>query len=439
MSDMKKDTFMGRMKEGAKNKGLVYASAAIVAVSTGLMFHQCGKSASSPVQDIAPLCEPVRGDNRCCESESSVYLRGPDGKILMAMVNGRSEKVRNPHYSLEDCHGGDGVWQGQTDPAKVLNAAGEPAGPLMERYLDGRQITLPLEDENSFDAYMQKVRDDPCGPLVEGGKRISRPRISNDLIRRELVQRSQGQIEEMHLHPESLRPGDNYFVTINSYEETCDSNLPVCTPDMVTACFCANHAESDCQAATTPPPPPPPPRCGNSQVDSGEACDPRSRRARGGCPPENHCTPACTCERDSTPPRCGDNLVNGSEECDPAGSSCGEGGTCSPQCRCNEPVRPIAPAGGLCPTEVTSLFRGRANALKTGSALSTVRQACGYDSDPRAITVTVQVRVSGGFGHVESIGGSGCSGIPTSLVNLSGIPAGVDSCVSPVTVTIPPG
>ncbi len=432
MSDMKKDTFMSRMKEKVKNKGLVYASAAVIATCTALVFHECGDSIAT-FGKAEPMCESVRGDNICYPCESYPYMRGAEGKILL---DREGKRVPNPNYSIEDCHEGDRVAQTATKLADLRNAAGEPVESIMEKFLDGRPITLPLEGEGSIDVVMQAVRDNPCAARTEGGPEISRPRVTGDLVKRVIVQRDQPQIEEMFLHPESLRPGDNYFVTINGYEETCDATLPVCTPDMVTACFCANHV--DCR----PPEPPAqvePPTCGNAKNEPGEACDFRSRRARGGCQPEHHCTRSCTCERDREPPRCGDNETNGNDECDPPGSACGEGGTCSPQCRCNEPVRPNIPPGGPCPSEVTGLFRGRANALKTGSALSTVRSACGPDSQSRSIQLTVQVRVQNGYGTVESISGAGCSGIPTSLVNLSGIAAGVDSCVTPIPVTIPPG
>jgi len=98
-------------------------------------------------------------------------------------------------------------------------------------------------------------------------------------------------------------------------------------------------------------------------------------------------------------------------------------------------VRPPSGGGGACPTEVLSLFRGRANALKAGPNLASIRANC-PDSATTGTTLRVHIVVQGGFATSATVSGCGSQGLS---VNLGGIPAGVDSCSGDLPVTIPPG
>lgn len=94
-----------------------------------------------------------------------------------------------------------------------------------------------------------------------------------------------------------------------------------------------------------------------------------------------------------------------------------------------------AVSGGQCPSEVLALYRGRANALKSGANLASIRQSC-PESASSSVTLQVGIRVQGGFATVTGISGCGSQGLS---VNLGGIPAGVDSCTGTISVPIPPG
>jgi hypothetical protein len=399
------DKFMKRLGEKARNKGLVYSSAALIAACTVLVLTAKKCQVPAPVKDVAPLCEPIKGDHICCESETYPYIRDANEKLVMK----DGKPVPNPKYSLEDCHGSDNVCQDEAEPEKVLNAAGEPAGKIMDRFKDGMPITLPLEDEKSYDCAMEAVREAPCAERTEGGPEIDRPRITGDLVQRTIRQRTQAEIEEMRLHPESLQPGNNFYsVTLSAYEETCDATLPICTPEMVTACFCPNHV--DC----APPKEPPPRTCGNGRIERGEQCDPRSRRPRNGCDEGSHCVSSCKCQKDARviePP---------------------------------EPEPPVAPPASVnCPAEITGRFRGRVgDTLTSGSAVSSARNAAGATG--QAVKARVSISVRGGTGTVTGIGLScqDCAGgsLSPGTVNLGGITVDPGmTCTTTVVVNIPPG
>jgi len=443
MNQMKKDTFLQRAKEKVRNKASLYMGVAAMGICVGAVFaaKNCGEP-GSPFSQPPPLCENVRGDGICCESESYPLQRNPNGTARMK----DGAPVPNPHYSLEDCHDGDNVCQSGAVLADVRDAAGNAVPRVMERFLDGRPITLPLESESSQDCIMQVVRDNPCGPRAPGTPDLTRPRMTGPRVLHSLRQRAQTEIEEMHLHPESLRAGDNYFVVINNYEEVCtppDVVLPICTPTSVTACACPNHA--DCAPATAPPPPP---TCGNAKLDRGEQCDPRYRgRPRGGCEEGSRCTMSCTCERlPPPPPTCPNNRIDPGEQCDPPGSSCGTDGTCNSSCQCDErPAPPPITQVEECRSEVIARFQNRiSNTLLSDPVLSQARQAAGRVSTDQAVTASVRIRVEGGVATVTGISLSctGCAGgsIPPSSISLGGIPPGVNGpCVGGARVPLPPG
>ncbi|MFH0885178.1 MAG: hypothetical protein V1861_05710 [Candidatus Micrarchaeota archaeon] len=441
MNQMKKDTFLQRAREKVRNKASLYMGIGAMAICVGTIFaaKSCNEHGSIFSPPPPPLCENIRGDGICCESESYPYQRNPNGTTKMK--NGAP--VPNIHYSLEDCHDGDNVCQNSTKLAELRDAAGRPVTQIMDRFLDGRPITLPLESESSQDCIMQVVRDNPCGPRVAGIPDLTRPRMTGPRVLHSMRQRGQQEIEEMRRHPESLRSGDNYFVVINNYEEVCtppDVVLPICTPTSVSACACPNHA--DC----APVIPPPPPTCGNAKLDAGEQCDPRYRgRPRGGCEEGTRCTLNCTCERlPPPPPTCPNNRVDPGEQCDPPGSSCGTNGTCNTSCQCDE--RPLQPPPDVdCRSEVIARLQNRiSNSLLSDPLLSQARQAAGRVSTDQAVNATVRIRVEGGAATVTGISLSctGCTGgsIPPSSINLQGIPPGtLGPCVGGVRVPLPPG
>ncbi len=299
MNQMKKDTFLQRAKEKVRNKASLYMGVAAMGICVGAVFaaKNCGEP-GSPFSQPPPLCENFRGDGICCESESYPFLRNPNGTVK---TNGNGAPVPNPHYSLEDCHDGDNVCQNGATPAEVRDAAGRPAARIMERFLDGRPITLPLESESSQDCIMQVVRDNPCGPRVPGTPDLTRPRMTGPRVLHSMRQRAQQEIEEMRLHPESLRAGDNYFVVINNYEEVCTTAR--CGASDMHADIGYGVRVPQPRGLRPGPTPAPPPTCRNGKLDRGEQCDPRYRgRPRGGCDEGSRCTMSCTCESASAAP-----------------------------------------------------------------------------------------------------------------------------------------
>lgn len=441
MNQLRNDTFMQKARQKIGNKPSLYLGILAMGAAIGTVFaaKSCGDGvtmSSSP----PPLCESIRGDGICCEAESYPFLREQNGAVKTR--NGTA--VPNPQYSIEDCHDGDNVCQNGTALADVRDAAGGSVPRIMEKYLDGRPIALPLENENSPDCIMQVVRDNPCAARTAGIPDLTRPRITGPRVLHTMRQRSQQEIEDMRLHPESLRTGDNYFVVINNYEEVCttpDVVLPICTPTSVSACACPNHA--DCAPAQAPPPR----TCGNGRADTGEQCDPRNRnRPRGGCGEGERCTSSCSCERLPPPPStCPNNRVDPGEQCDPPGSNCGTDGTCNTSCQCDERQNVVVQPPEECRSEVIARFQNRiSNTLLSDPLLSRARQASGRSSSDQAVRANVSIRVEGGTATVTGISLSctGCPGgsVPPSSISLSGIPAGVDGiCVGRVAVPIPPG
>ncbi|MCI0503858.1 hypothetical protein L0Y65_04050 [Candidatus Micrarchaeota archaeon] len=457
MSEMKKDTFMQKMK----NKGLVYASALVIAGSTGLVLLARGCPGSGVFAERPTLCEPVRGDGICCESESYPFERNPNGTIKMR----GQDPVPNKAYSLEDCHNGDNRCQSQSSLADLRDAADRPVPRLMDKFLDGRPIALPLENEASPDCVMQAVRDAPCAALdAQNPQTINRPRMTGPRVLHNLRQRSQPEIEQMHMHPESLRLGDNYFVVMNNYEETCDATRPVCTPEMVEACFCPNHVE----CAPAP--------CGNGRIDSGERCD--GSAAPTGCGPSTRCNSTCTTCNPAK--RCGNGQIDPGERCDSSATptGCGAGQSCAPGCKqctggethsacrseqcvsvpgpgrnacstdedcATEVPPPPPPQVGQCDGEVTARFQNRVSSTLLGSP-GPARSAAdtGGTANDKTVRATVSINIASGVANVTGITVScaDCSGgsLPASSINVGGIPIDRSTtCRTTVVVNIPPG
>ena len=86
------------------------------------------------------------------------------------------------------------------------------------------------------------------------------------------------------------------------------------------------------------------PYCGDSNLDSGEECDPPG----GSCTKDGKpgvCSSTCTCNLN---PYCGDSNLDTGEECDPPGGSCtknGKPGVCSSTCTCD--LNPYCGDGNL--------------------------------------------------------------------------------------------
>jgi len=460
MSEMKKDTFMQKIK----NKGLVYASAIAIAGCTGLVLLAKGCPPGS-FTERPTLCEPVRGDNRCCESESFPFQRNPNGTVKMR--NG--QPVPNPDYSLEDCHGGDNVCQNQGSLAEMRDAAGQPVSRIMERFLDGRQITLPLEDANSIDCVMQAVREMPCAAVDPANPQyIDRPKVTGLLVPHTMRQRTQPEIESMSLQPGALHPGDNYFVVISNYEEVCQQPgdaLRLCEATSLTACACPNLRA----CAQTP--------CGNSRIDQGEKCD--GSASPTGCGTGTRCNSTCT--QCNPVKQCGNGRIdrNLGERCDSTASptGCNAGQTCAPGCQActggethnacrNEqcvsvpgagrnscstnddcatevpPPPPPPPPSTGCPSEILGRFQNR-----VASSLSRRGdEARGATSASSSTTVRARVNIviTNGVPAVGSISLScaGCSNgsLSAGSLSLAGIPiAPGTTCNGPLYVNIPPG
>jgi hypothetical protein len=438
MTSMKSDTYMQR----TKNRGLVYASATLMAASTALAFFGLKDCGGKPgFKEMPALCEPIRADGICCESESYPYLRNSDGTV--AMKDGKP--VENPAYTLEDCHRGDNVCQNQAKPEDVRDAAGRPVAKIMEKYLDGRPITLPLEGDDSQDCVMQAVKDAPCAVFDPANPSvIERPRITGTRIPHSMRQRGQEEIAEMHRHPESLAPGDNYFVVINNYEEVCapEGALPICVPTSVTACACPNHV--DCAPA----------KCGNGRIDQGEKCDQSAKET--GCAKGQMCTGCSACRKVN---KCGNGTVDSGEKCDPkapkGSNGCAANETCAPGCNtcaggethsacrsdkcvsvpgagestcntnedCAPESEPTGPARTACRPEIKAKLTSRVSSAMNERA-GQVRAAAGA-GDGQPVLANVSITINQGKPTITGIRlqCSGCRGgtLAGGIVNFAGL------------------
>jgi hypothetical protein len=321
--DKKKDElYQDQAKERVKNRAAAVLVSGVVAVGTALVLFSRGCGSSAP----APMIETIRNDGVCHEElEAYPFLR--DHRTGAIVRDDHGNPVPNPNYSKADCFRGDGVCDNVPDASQLRDPAGNPVQGFPQTYRDGRPIRFPLEDETSRDCVMQQVREHPCGPLEgeHAQPELTRPRLTSIDTTTPLVQRPQQQIEQMHLHPETVSAGNNYFVLPNGYQETCDANLALCDPNMEVACYCPNHP--DCRPQT----------CGNHVRDQGEVCDGTARPTgcTGGQVCNGTCTQCVTRRRREDP--CGNGTIDRGrgEVCDPAATpnGCGANQRCSANCR----------------------------------------------------------------------------------------------------------
>ena len=424
-----------QFKRGAlakiKNHRAAWFTSAVAAA--GIAVFIFAKSCGPCVEGPMPIT-PVRGDRICEQSEAYPHMINSDGT---PMRDGEGNIMPNPHYSKEDCHRGDGVCDNSADA--VQDRMGNPVTGLMSAYIDGTALPSPLEDENSPDCIMQRVRDNPCAEVAEDRSNVisreTRSRVTED-TELGLRQRSPEEIQAMHADITAVALGNNYFVVENNYSESCDGNLPLCTPDSTEACSCPNLQECI------------PDHCGNGHVErnQGEQCDPGSPAGRNACRGGTRCAGNCQCvqrrrrppapvERPPPEPTCGNGRVDTGEDCDPPGStnSCGTNERCNSSCECEEQ----APrATGQCPgnnvPNATSLI-SRVTSQVT-SASGSIRNALSAGQAPVTVSVRVNISSSGVptvAGASARCGGSACSGsaniVSMAGINVSGIQTGSPS------------
>jgi hypothetical protein len=389
--------YLRKARNTIKNNKAAYLVSTTVAACTALVLFARGCETGGS----EGLVSTVRGDGICHESESYPYKR--DKNTGQVMKDDKGVQVKNPSYSKEDCFYGDNVWDSDSDSAKVKDPVGnnvqwDPAlivtlkGPSGEvkaiRYHSGKTITFPLENETSLDSMLTKLRENPCAEYAPGSKPVERDpfRFPIGVVDERTRQRTQEEIASMHAHPEALRTGGNYFTVYIGYEESCDVNLPTCTPDTATQCYCPNIKL--CASAT-----PVPKTCGNGNADNGEACDYKNKkRARGGCQEGYSCSRSCQCTQNKSEQKCGDNKKEGSEECDGTdSSSCGPKGRCASGCLCEDDVEPASAHITGCPGEISGPISG-AVASQVNRDPGTVRTAA-YAQGGQAVVVSYSARV----------------------------------------------
>lgn len=386
---MTRDPFKTRARDVITNKKFVYGSLLLMGGLAVLAYMKDGCWGRKPVQ----IETAIRGDGRCQEElEGYPYLRDKNGRV---MKDDKNQPIKNPNYSKEDCSRNDNVCDTATDPAKLQDPDGKPVtllgpdGKIATEIIwskDGKEVKrvkLPLEDESSLDCIKQMVREQPC---VQGGAPLTRKRVVLDingldlknLQEQRLRQRTQSEIEDMAAHPETLKQGNNFLMVLDAYQELCDDKLPVCTPEMVSACFCPNHPECIPKKKEEPPPR----KEKKKRVPIGRVEQP---------------------SEDAPAP------VSGLPDCLP---------------------------------QINGLFRDRANRLLKSVKLSQVREAVsaakGVDAEKIDMDFEVRFTVKNGGATPTSITVHGVP-LPPNLVNFSGIPSGDVSCKGKVTGLIGKG
>src|SRR5262249_48294610 len=152
------------------NKAQYFGAIVMAGATAAILFmRDCSGNTRVATEDLFR-----RGDGVCDQREAWPYEVDPEGRVKR---DEQGHPVRNPHYSKEDCHKGDGVCDNTTDRAQLRDPAGNPIPDFMARDLQGREIRLPLEDENSFDCRMQPARDQPCGAVDPTHPVLTRNRI----------------------------------------------------------------------------------------------------------------------------------------------------------------------------------------------------------------------------------------------------------------------
>lgn len=398
-----------QFKRGALNKIKNHKAAwftgtlAAAGIAVFIFAKSCGPIAEAPM----PI-SPVRGDRICEQVEAYPHMLNSDGTEVR---DGNNQPVPNPHYSKEDCHRGDNVCDNSAED--VRDPAGGQVTSLMSAFIDGTAVPSPLEDENSPDCIMQRVRDNPCAEIAEDRSNI----LSRDVRSRiteetdlGLRQRRPSEIQAMHADITAVELGNNYFVVENNYSESCDSNLPLCTPESTEACACPNLQECV------------PDHCGNGRVerDQGEQCDTGSAAGRRACRGATTCAGNCQCvdrrrpTKISSPPTpaCGNGTVDTGEDCDSSApnSSCASGERCNSSCECEE-VPPAASGqcdGNRVPGSGSLISRISSQVTTASGAIKNALNAGGV---PVMVTVRVNISASGipTLGGVSATcGGSAC-------------------------------
>lgn len=335
-----KDKAINEMARERKKNRYFSAIAGVTLVAAGALVF-VGKSTEPSVE--GPMkCAAVKGDRNCEQCESQPYLMNDD---YTYKLDDKGNKIPNPHYSKEDCHQYDFICDNQS---KTLNIEKEEVT-LMSQYTDGTKITAPLEDETSWGCVYEKLRRFPCEELKEdneipSAKDKGRDRITGNLVKVRLVQRSREDMEKRHKETKGVPLDDGLYVYVSAYEEVCPGEtteeLAMCTQDSFGKCLCPNHADCIPKAKT----------CGNSRFDKGkEDCDPTSQTGKKACGEGYSCTSQCRCVKDRPAPGpvCGDGKVDEGEQCDYRSirETCTDGKKCSRQCTCVEEQRDVCGDG----------------------------------------------------------------------------------------------
>ncbi len=419
MVEEDKRGFIRKAKDNIKNRPLVYTSAALIAACTALTFvKDCGGGNGPGGRLPQPICEPVRGDGRCCESEMTPYMRNADFTVKMEGPSGNQRPVPNPLYDPESCHEGDNVCQNGTDRARIPAPNGFTITDLRAKFLDGRDVPFPLEDDNSRDCVMARVREQPCAPLeANRSNLLTRPRVFYPQgALRTLRDRTEAEFSKLWLHPESLGRGDNHTQVVDNYEELCiDPNMPVCNADIPIACYCPNHP--DCAPRVDP--------CGDGVIDrrAGEVCDPAASPT--GCTGGKRCAPGCrSCTSTATHSECRDNQCvsvpgAGRDRCSsnndcaarPTHTTCQDNqcvtvaGPGNNECRtntdCEPPPPPPPPTAQCTQDQLNRLKRPARDSLS--SVLPELRTATSANST-ESVSATVSVEVRQGSPRVTGVG-----------------------------------
>jgi hypothetical protein len=272
------------------NWGAAVVSLTVAACTALVLFSRCQPEVEQRMIDAD---QPRNGDRICEQSEA--YPRKMDAKRMFI-----AEK--NPKYSKQDCHDGDGVYDDSID---VRDMDGNKAI-LPPAYLDGKPVTRPMEGVDSIDYRLKIIREQPCIPGVPGKdtKKIDRPLVSANPG--EMVIRSEAEWEQIVRDPSGLpssifdpASGNDSFKRPWLYQETCDTNpkVPDCAPNVNERCYCANNVK--CPPRAKPPETKPrrvPAKCGNGKVEAGEDCDPQGTACKTGEGKDGTCNQRCSCE-----------------------------------------------------------------------------------------------------------------------------------------------
>ncbi|MDD5171444.1 MAG: hypothetical protein PHF60_00210 [Candidatus ainarchaeum sp.] len=357
------------------------------------------------------------------------------GKVLL---DSSGKPVKNQNYSKEDGYRGDNVCDTTDEKSELKDPAGNLLQEFRDTYTDGRFIKLPLEDENSPDCIMARVKADPCARRGQEAPLLTREKVSlpelvkNPNTRKRL--RTQEEIEKLYAQPGAYRTeGGDLFTVVNDYSETIDVTLPDCADFPPEPCFCSNLYHD---------------LCGSEGINPGEECDPSSGKPRGGCDKGERCV-RCNCVKPSK--TCNDGIAQPTEECDESTTSptrprggCGEGYVCA-ECECIQ-VKVPEPEPPKCTPSDCDTSRVKPGPL-VGRLLRSVdasqlRKDLGC-SDDISLSASFFVSPEGVPSQRGAISAS-CGGQTTKLdnpVNMSNVKVGASGdecgCILPVPAEIP--